>query len=213
MFEEVRNVRNDFTKFTLLEADIDADPFSQFKKWMQAAFEVDNETANAMILSTVDDTAMPSSRVMLLRGIDNGGFSFFTNYESHKGNQLEQNKNAALCFFWSALQRQVRIQGVIKKLSENESDEYFSSRPFESKVGAWVSKQSKVVKNRAEIDDAFTALLANSTPDIKRPPHWGGFVLIPNKIEFWQGRASRLHDRFLYTLIENNTWKIERLSP
>jgi pyridoxamine 5'-phosphate oxidase len=168
-----------------------------------------------MALSTVDVGLMPDARIVLLRNVSYGGFTFFTNYESKKGKDLEKNNKASLLFFWTGLERQVRILGEIIKLPAEESDTYFESRPFDSKVGAWVSQQSELVANRSALEKSFEEKLRSfENKEVPRPANWGGYVLIPSKIEFWQGRPNRLHDRILYTLDPNKkSWKIDRLMP
>jgi len=209
----VKTIRRDFVKSTLSEEDMLADPLLQFSKWLDEAFNSGNGYANAMTLSTVDQDGVPSSRVMLLRDVSKGGFTFFTNYKSNKSNDLKINPNASLLFFWPELERQVRIGGMVQLLPEAESDEYFESRPFESRVGAHVSKQSMVISGRKELDEAFARELEfYKGKKVPRPGYWGGYLLIPSIFEFWQGRASRLHDRFQYTR-NGAAWKMERLMP
>ncbi len=211
--DKIKSIRQDYTKFQLLEENISSDPFIQFGIWLHEAFENGDEAANAFSLSTVNEFNTPSSRIVLLRDVSHGGFTFFTNYASHKGKEIEKNKHVSLLFFWKELQRQVRIEGTIEFLSEGESIEYFNSRPRESQLAALASQQSEVIDSRNELEDFFlnvTKLYTNK--DVPKPNHWGGYVVISSKIEFWQGRASRLHDRIQYTLL-NNSWKIDRLSP
>lgn len=210
---KIKTIRHDFTKNQLLEDNISSDPFIQFGIWLHEAFENGDEAANAFTLSTVNELNIPSSRIVLLRDVSHGGFTFFTNYASHKGRDIEKNKHVSVLFFWKELQRQVRIEGTIDFLSEEESILYFNSRPRESQLAALASQQSEVIANRGELDNYFlnvTKLYIDK--EVPKPNHWGGYVIIPSKIEFWQGRASRLHDRIQFTLI-NNSWKIERLSP
>jgi pyridoxamine 5'-phosphate oxidase len=211
----INNLRKDYDKHSLSKESVDKNPFHQFELWLFEAIDSGDDHAHAMSLATVDEHLMPDSRIVLLRNVSYGGFTFFTNYESKKGKDLEKNNKASLLFFWTGLERQVRIVGEINKLPINESDEYFESRPFDSKVGAWVSQQSEVVASRSEIEKSFESKLKDfQNKEVPRPPHWGGYVLIPSKIEFWQGRPNRLHDRILYTLNENKKdWKIERLMP
>ena len=211
----VRGTRKDFTRDALNESDVDRDPFLQFNAWLDQAFKSGNEMANAMVLSTADSEGMPSSRVMLLRDISNGGFTFFTNYQSRKARDLRQNAKAALLFFWPDLERQVRVQGEIQYLPERESDLYFKSRPFESRVGAWASAQSCVVGSREQLEHRFEKALAlYKEREVPRPVNWGGYVLIPECFEFWQGRANRLHDRLQFRLDKRTgNWIMERLMP
>lgn len=211
----IQSLRKDYQHGVLSKETVLENPFHQFEAWLDEALDKGDHHAHAMVLSTVDQNLMPDSRVVLLRNISFGGFTFFTNYKSKKAKDLEQNKKACLLFFWTELERQVRIEGEIAMLPAHESDVYFESRPFESKVGAWVSNQSEVVKSRAELETAFEKELKNyEGKEVPRPPHWGGYVLIPSRFEFWQGRSSRLHDRIQFTLDkEKNNWNIERLMP
>ena len=167
-----------------------------------------------MTLATASADGMPSARIMLLKGFDKNGFVFYTNFKSYKSMHLEENPKACLLFFWKELERQVRITGLVEKVSEKESDEYFYSRPVGSQVGAWASDQSQVIENRQWLEDHYLTLTEDfKNKELKRPPHWGGYLVTPVIIEFWQGRPSRLHDRIQYTLEENGSWQIERLSP
>jgi pyridoxamine 5'-phosphate oxidase len=207
--------RKNYMHGSLDEKSIDKNPFDQFDHWLNEAFEVDKSYANAMVLSTVDVNLMPDSRVVLLRNISNGGLTFFTNYNSKKGHDIRTNPTASVLFFWKELERQVRIQGKLEFLPHKISDNYFESRPFESKVGACISDQSSPVKGRNVIDNLFKkALKGFQSHKVTRPKHWGGYVLIPSKFEFWQGRSDRLHDRLQYELDWNKkTWSIQRLMP
>jgi pyridoxamine 5'-phosphate oxidase len=166
-----------------------------------------------MTMATATKHGLPSARIVLLKDFDERGFTFYTNYNSHKGAELHDNPKAALVFFWKELERQVRIEGVVEKVSEQESDEYFNSRPTGSRIGAWSSPQSSVIENRSILDENVTKYSVQFADEIPRPAHWGGYRVKPVAIEFWQGRSSRLHDRLLYTLQEDNSWKIERLAP
>lgn len=207
------DLRVNYDRDELLEQNIGSEPFSLFSDWMEAAKSGEIKEPNAMVLSTIRDKK-PTARVVLLKGFDKKGFVFFTNYQSHKGIELEKNPNAAMTFFWDALQRQVRIEGIIEKVSAEESDEYYHSRPKLSQIGAWVSHQSSVIENRAILEEKNAQLeekFKNVNP-IPRPSHWGGYRLKPIEIEFWQGRQNRLHDRILFSKTEN-TWKRARLSP
>jgi pyridoxamine 5'-phosphate oxidase len=207
------DLRKEYTLAGLSKKDLDPDPLRQFQKWLQQALEVMAEP-NAMILSTADQTGRPSSRVMLLKGVDERGFSFFTNYESRKARELTENPRAAITFFWGPLERQVCITGDISKLSRAESESYFKSRPRGNRLGAWASKQSQVVANRSELEERMKKVEESyPTDDIPTPPHWGGYLLTPLRVEFWQGRPNRLHDRFGYTKTAKNEWRLERLSP
>ena len=207
------DLRVNYDRDELLEQNIGSEPFSLFSDWMEAAKSGEIKEPNAMVLSTIRDEK-PTARVVLLKGFDEKGFVFFTNYQSHKGIELEKNPNAAMTFFWDALQRQVRIEGIIEKVSEEESDQYFHSRPILSQIGAWVSNQSTVIKDRTVLEEKNAHLekkYKNANP-IPRPPHWGGYRLKPIEIEFWQGRQNRLHDRILFSKKENS-WQTDRLSP
>lgn len=210
---KIANLRNNYMLNELLENNVSRNPINQFTEWFNDALNSEMKEANAMVLSTVS-SGKPKARVVLLKGFDENGFVFFTNYNSHKGAELEGNNFAALTFFWDVLERQVRVEGEISKLSVKESEEYFWSRPRESQIGAWVSHQSETILGRETLDEKlefYNQKFASETV-IPKPPHWGGYVLKPESIEFWQGRPNRLHDRILYSL-ENENWKIERLSP
>ena len=210
---DLAQLRRDYKQAELLENSIHADPLQQFKDWFQEALEAEVLEPNAMCLSTVLDQK-PHSRVVLLKGLESNGFVFFTNYDSHKGQQLLQNPNVALNFLWLELERQVRINGKATPISAQDSDAYFYSRPFESQVGAIVSQQSHVLVSREELEQAMSLALQTYSPEtIKRPEHWGGYLVVPESIEFWQGRSSRLHDRLHYELQSDQSWKISRLSP
>ena len=199
---------------SLLEKDVDAHPVKQFEKWLQQALDSGIEEPNAMTLATSTTDGKPSARIVLLKGIKENGFVFFTNYDSKKGKQILDNPFACLVFFWKELQRQVRIEGEIKTTSEQESDEYFDTRPIESRIGAWSSPQSKVIKNREELENNV-AYFTNKfqSQNIPRPSNWGGYILKPSLMEFWQGRPGRLHDRLQYSLNDKGSWIIERLAP
>jgi pyridoxamine 5'-phosphate oxidase len=213
MNEAIAGIRKDYKLKSLLEADVKKDPVTQFSVWWDEAVKSDIAEVNAMTLATCSANGRPSARIVLLKGFTNEGFIFYTNYESNKGKELANNPYAALVFFWKELERQVRIEGTVKKISEAESDRYFQSRPTGSKIGAWASAQSSTVANREAIEESYlnysNKFYSNYIP---RPPYWGGYIVEPEKIEFWQGRSSRLHDRILYTK-HIQEWKIERLSP
>lgn len=206
--------RYDHDPAGLRRRDLDPDPFRQFSNWFSAAIEAGIKDVNAMSLATADANAKPSVRIVLLKGFDQHGFVFFTNYESLKGRQLDANPYAALGFYWIEVDRQIRIEGKTEKTSREESERYFHSRPAGSQLGAWASRQSEVVDAR-RILDAKLAELTERFPSgpIPLPPHWGGFRLRPNMIEFWQGRPNRLHDRFRYRLQADGSWLIDRLAP
>lgn len=197
----------------LLEGQLTSDPLIQFRLWFDEAIDAGIPDANAMTLATATPDGKPSARVVLLKSIDDRGFCFFTNYRSRKGRELDQNPNAALVFFWQPLHRQVRIEGTVERLTSEESDAYFHSRPLESQIGALVSPQSSVIPNREYLDERFSRLAdEHKNGVIPRPGHWGGYRVIPFSIEFWQGRESRLHDRFVFHR-EGSNWRSERLAP
>lgn len=213
--QEIRNIRTDYTQHSLDEKDVTANPLEQFQKWMQEAIQSAVHEPNAMHLATVKPNGRPAGRVVLLRGLDEAGFSFFTNYNSDKGQQLMELGFAALTFFWPELERQIRIEGSIVQLSDQENDDYFYSRPRGNRLGAWASPQSQPIANRQELEK-MAQLLEARYPEpqvVPRPPHWGGFRLLPDSVEFWQGRASRLHDRIRYRKQADQSWFIERLAP
>jgi pyridoxamine 5'-phosphate oxidase len=212
MIKSIADIRKDYTLQTLNEADVSVNPFQQFETWWNEALASNIDEVNAMTLSTINQLNKPTSRTVLLKGFDQDGFSFFTNYNSAKGRDINFNHNVSLCFFWKELQRQIRIEGIATKLSDQENDEYFNSRPIGSRIGAWASPQSQVIKSRSILEENEKKLQQEFGNDIKRPSHWGGYKVIPNYFEFWQGRASRLHDRISFSL-ENDHWKIQRLAP
>lgn len=210
----VADLRKDYQLQGLKETDVDVSPFKQFQIWFDQALAAQLPEPNAMTVATATQSGIPSARIVLLKGFDERGFVFYTNYHSHKGQELTDNPQAALVFWWAELERQVRIEGRVEKVSDQESDEYFHSRPFNSRLGAWASIQSQVIENREVLERRAQELKTKyENSDVPRPPHWGGFRVIPSAIEFWQGRSSRLHDRLLYRLLDNGTWLIERLSP
>ena len=190
------------------------EPFAQFAVWFAEAAETDLLEPNAMTLATADENGRPSARLVLLKDFDEQGFVFYTNYESRKGRELAVNPWAALTFWWGNLQRQVRIEGRVERVSAEESDVYYNSRPLGSQIGAWASQQSQVIEDRAELEDRLAALEARfAVEEIVRPPFWGGYRVVPTAVEFWQGGVNRLHDRFLYSRQADGSWLIERLSP
>ena len=214
MNTSIADIRRDYSHKTLSENDADANAIKQFEKWWKEAVDSKIDEVNAMTLATASLDALPSARIVLLKGFDENGFVFFTNYESYKAQQLAENPKACLVFFWKELQRQVRITGLIQKISAKQSDEYFKSRPESSRIGAWASPQSRVIESRNWLDEKFNELVNKMEGNSDaRPPYWGGYIVKPVVIEFWQGRPSRLHDRIQYTLDESGGWKIERLAP
>lgn len=199
---------------TFSEDAAELNPFHQFTRWWKEALDSSIDEVNAMTLATADKQGIPTARIVLLKDYTEEGFVFFTNYLSRKGRELDENPHATLLFFWKELERQVRIEGIIVKVDERESDDYFHSRPMGSKIGAWSSPQSKVISDRSVIEknvQQYEQQFAGQSV-IPRPPHWGGYRLKPSYIEFWQGRESRLHDRIAYSL-EDGSWKIQRLAP
>lgn len=196
----------------LAEASANPDPFVLFERWMREAIDANLPLANAMTLATVSEQGTPDARTVLLKGIDGGGFVFYTNYASRKGRQLAANRAACLNFLWSAIERQVRIEGSVERVTPAESDAYFATRPLGARHAAWASAQSERVADRAELERALEAMRARHGQNPPRPPHWGGYRLMPVAIEFWQGRENRLHDRLLYRRT-SGTWTIERLAP
>lgn len=214
MSKSIAAIRKDYQQRTLNESDVAPDPIRQFSTWWEEAQNSQIDEINAMTLATASADGLPAARIVLLKGFDERGFVFFTNYNSYKGRQLEENPRACLVFFWKELERQVRITGIIEKLSSEESDEYFHSRPVGSQIGAWTSPQSQVIGSRQELENREKELAAAfAGKEIPRPSHWGGFRVQPHIVEFWQGRPNRLHDRIQYSLEDNGGWKIERLAP
>jgi pyridoxamine 5'-phosphate oxidase len=211
---DIANLRKDYSLQILLEKDLASNPVSQFTKWWGEVLKTEIVEPNAMTLATASSDGMPSARIVLLKGFDENGFVFYTNYKSYKALQIEENPKACLVFFWKEIERQVRVVGLVSKIPFGESDEYFASRPEGSRIGAWASPQSQVIENRDWLDKQnidFTNKMKNCKID--RPPHWGGYIVKPVIVEFWQGRSSRLHDRIQYTLNGNGEWNIERLAP
>jgi pyridoxamine-phosphate oxidase len=212
--EEIQNIRNEYHAASLSEKDSDDNPIKQFDKWFSEALKSQQHEPTAMTLATSTPDGRPSARIVLMKGFNNEGFSFYTNYLSRKGKEIAKNPLGALTFFWDTLERQVRIEGTIEKLSKEESEKYFHSRPKGSQVGAVASPQSQEIDSRAGLEKKWEELDAQyANKEVPKPAHWGGYILKPRMIEFWQGRPSRLHDRILYKKIDNKNWKKVRLAP
>lgn len=212
--KKIEDLRIDYTKFSIDEFGLLSDPIDQFNNWFKNALNSKVSEANAMVLSTVSSQNIPSARVVLLKGVQSNGFKFYTNYDSFKGKELAENPNACLTFFWPELEQQIRITGRVDKIDATESETYFHSRPRGSQISALASNQSAKISDRAILVDEVARLeklYANKT--VPKPEFWGGYLLNPTKVEFWQGRSSRLHDRFLYEKLEANNWQVSRLSP
>ena len=210
----IADIRKEYAMHALSEADVQANPLQQFSIWWNEALQAEIEEVNAVTLATASADGLPTARTVLLKGFDERGFVFYTNYNSQKAAQLEENPRATLLFFWKELERQVRITGLVEKTSAEESDAYYHSRPEGSRLGAWASPQSTTIESRewlekkvAEMEKAFTS------GNLNRPPHWGGYRVKPVIVEFWQGRPSRLHDRIQYSIQTGGNWNIERLAP
>jgi pyridoxamine 5'-phosphate oxidase len=209
----VADVRREYGLAGLSEEDLAADPIEQFRLWLEQAMTVDPKEFTAMTLATADREGRPSARVVLLKGVDERGFVFYTHYDSDKGRELRENPRAALVFYWPAQDRQVRVEGTVEKTSRAESEAYFASRPLGSRVGAWASPQSRRISGREELERKVREAGERFGEDVPLPPDWGGFRVHPEAIEFWQGRPSRLHDRLRYSLDGEGHWRIERLAP
>ncbi len=211
-FPALAHLRNDYALKTLDEGEVDRDPLKQFGVWMVEAIHAQVPEPTAMSLATVGAGGRPAGRIVLLKGLDPKGFVFFTNYESRKGRELAVNPAAALTFLWKELERQVRIEGTVEKVSEDESNSYYATRPLGSRIGAWASPQSEAIENRAWLEKRWEELGREHGENPRRPGHWGGYRVIPDYLEFWQGRRSRLHDRVTYTRA-GASWKIARIAP
>lgn len=210
----IAEIRKEYQKTRLDEHDAPSNPINLFESWFQDVITAKAQEPNAMSLSTCGDGIHPTTRIVLLKGINKQGFEFYTNYHSEKGQALAANPHCCLNFFWPELERQVRINGEAVHLSPEESDAYFASRPRGSQIGAWVSKQSERIDDREQLDKQLLETeTAFENKEVLRPPHWGGYLVIPHQMEFWQGRANRLHDRILYDKVGESAWKLERLSP
>jgi pyridoxamine 5'-phosphate oxidase len=210
---DLARVRREYSRQSLDELDVDLNPLDQFRQWFEDAANAELREANAMVLATATPDGKPSARVVLLKGFDERGFVFYTNYEGRKSGELAMNPQAAVVFYWGELERQVRLEGIVEKTSKQESEEYFKTRPFESRLSAWASKQSSVIPSRSYLEQKISDVKsAFGNREIPLPPSWGGFRLQPQVYEFWNGRENRLHDRVRYTL-QGGVWHIERLSP
>jgi pyridoxamine 5'-phosphate oxidase len=209
---KIADLRQEYMRAGFAEADADRDPLRQFERWFAEALSANLPLPNAMTLATIGADGAPSARVVLLKGIERGGFTFYTNYESRKARELAARGAACLVFMWSQLERQVRIDGTVEQVSPAESDAYFASRPLGARLSAWASPQSETVASRAFLEAAMAAARERYGDSPPRPPHWGGYRVRPSALEFWQGRADRLHDRLLYTR-EGDAWRIVRLAP
>jgi pyridoxamine 5'-phosphate oxidase len=212
--DHVARLRKEYTRAGLKESDAASDPIEQFRSWFDGALAADLHEPNAMTLATATPDGRPSARVVLLKGFDERGFVFYTSYEGRKGRELETNPNCALVLYWGELERQVRVEGRASRVSEEESDEYFGSRPWGSQLGAWASEQSRPVEGRGALEERLRGLEAEyERREVPRPPFWGGYRVEPEVIEFWQGRENRLHDRLVYRRSDNGEWGRERLQP
>jgi pyridoxamine 5'-phosphate oxidase len=210
--DSIADLRTEYSHASLSESEVDADPIRQFSQWFQEALKAKVPEANAMSVATVAPNGRPSSRILLIKDVDQRGFTWYTNYDSRKGRELAQNPYAALLFHWIELERQVRIEGRVERVSAAESDAYFNSRPLPSRRGAIASAQSNPIADRAALEAQYAEVTLQYGEQPPRPAHWGGFRLVPDSIEFWQGRPSRLHDRILYTSV-NGRWQRQRLQP
>lgn len=214
MTSNIADLRQNYTRAGLNETEADANPFKQFQTWFDQALSSELPEPNAMTLATATPWGKPSARIVLLKGLDQEGFVFYTNYNSAKGQQLAENPWASLVFWWAELERQVRIEGSVEKVSTAESEAYFASRPFGSQLGAWASPQSQVISSRSELEEKVALLEKQyDNQTVPKPPQWGGYRLVPTELEFWQGRPNRLHDRLRYRKQDDGSWLRERLAP
>ena len=212
--KDIQNLRQDYSAAVLTEKEIKQDPIKQFEKWFNEAVAAEVHEPNAMTLATATTNGHPSARIVLLKGFNNQGFNFYTNYLSRKGKEMAKNPLVSAVFFWPELERQVRIEGTIEKLSREQSEEYFKTRPKASQLGAVASPQSQEIEGRKILDEKMAQLeVEYADKDVPKPSHWGGYIIKPRLIEFWQGRRSRLHDRIVFKKIDNKNWKIVRLAP
>ncbi len=209
---DIADLRQEYMRAGLAEADADPDPLLQFRRWMQDALSAGVPLPNAMTLATVSPSGAPDARVVLLKGLERGAFVFYTNYGSRKGRELAARPQACLVFLWAELERQVRVEGRVEKVAASDSDEYYATRPLGARHSAWASRQSETVAGRAALEEALQEVARRHGDHPPRPPHWGGYRVVPQAVEFWQGRANRLHDRLLYRP-QGGGWKIERLAP
>jgi pyridoxamine 5'-phosphate oxidase len=213
MSDNTDDLRGMYARESLDEKSVAGDPIAQFSRWFREALDTGCAEPTAMALATADVDGRPAARIVLLKGFDERGFTFYSNYESRKGHELAQNPRAALLFHWVALERQVRVEGSVDKVSSEESDAYYASRPLGSRVGAWASPQSSVLTDREELEATLADFAEKYGDNPPRPPHWGGYRLAPDLLEFWQGRPSRLHDRVRYRRNDRGQWTIDRLAP